>query len=269
MVADSERPFQRYGESEVGLNQISRVDKTRLSEPVVQEMRTPILLGGSGAQVVRVQWVDGSSCIEKFGPASEIAREAAVMRWCSDSLPVAHVLEERVGFLRMTHLSGVPLNAVALELASTTLSNALHRIHAAPSDGCPFAAGWDMRLFEAQERLYAGLIDESNFDEDNQGRSALDILKELQALPPPPKLHCFTHGDATLENFLTQNEQLSGMVDVGRAGVAHPAQDWALALRSIRDAFGMEGYYAFRPYIPPDCADEALLRHFCLLDELF
>jgi aminoglycoside 3'-phosphotransferase-2 len=150
-----------------------------------------------------------------------------------------------------------------------TLAEALLRIHAVPSADCSFAAGWSVRLLEAEDRLHAGLIDESDFDEDNQGRSALDILKELQAFPPLPQRHCFTHGDATLENFLTQDGRLSGVVDLGRAGITHPAQDWALALRSMRGEFGMEGEQRFRQHIPLDCEDEALLRRFCLLDELF
>ncbi len=191
------------------------------------------------------------------------------MHWCTASLPVAQILEEGVGFIRMTDLPGVSLNQAPVQLASSILAEALRRIHAIAFAGCPFAAGWNVRLMEAEERLKAGLIDESDFDEDNQGRSGLDILKELQAFPPLPKRHCFTHGDATLENFLTQDERLSGIVDVGRAGIAHPAQDWALALRSMRGAFGMEGDQQFRQHIPPDCTEEALLRRFCLLDELF
>ncbi len=66
-----------------------------------------------------------------------------------------------------------------------------------------------------------------------------------------------------------QSGRLSGIVDVGRAGIAHPAQDWALALRSMRGRFGSEGEQRFRQHIPSYCNDEELLRRFCLLDELF
>jgi aminoglycoside phosphotransferase len=37
-----------------------------------------------------------------------------------------------------------------------------------------------------------------------------------------------------LENFLARDGKLSGIVDMSRSGITHPAQDWALALRSIR-----------------------------------
>src|SRR6185503_7222399 len=107
---------------------------------------------------------------------------------------------------------------------------------------------WTSRLSQAERRVSAGLIDPSDFDEVNIGRSPADILTELQSLPPPPALTCFTHGDACLPNFLTQDGLLTGIVDLGRAGVTHPAQDWALALRSMRDNFGPDGERLLRKH---------------------
>ena len=97
----------------------------------------------------------------------------------------------------------------------------------------------------------------------------MDILAELQALPPVPPVSCFTHGDACLPNFLMEGGLLTGVVDLGRAGVAHQAQDWALALRSMRDNFGSEAEKLLRKHVPQYCEDEASLRRFRLLDELF
>lgn len=250
------------------MNLSFREKKRKLCAAGSDELRSPILLGESGAQVIRVV-VQGDSWIEKSGPPTDIAREAAVTRWCAGKLPVAQVLQEEVGLYRMTELPGVPLSEVPLELASDILTEALLRIHAVPLVGCPFEAGWSARLLVAKQRVRAGLVDESDFAEANQGRSALDILKELHALPLPPERLCFTHGDATLENFLTEHGALSGIVDLGRAGIAHPAQDWALALRTMLGKFGIEGQQRFSRHIPVEAADGELLRRFCLLDELF
>ena len=115
----------------------------------------------------------------------------------------------------------------------------------------------------------AGLIDESDFDEDNMGRSPSDILAELRSMPQLPETCCFTHGDACLPNFLTHGSELTGIIDVGRAGVTHPAQDWALAIRSVRANFGSAGERLLRQHLPPHSQDEELLRRFRLLDELF
>ncbi len=236
---------------------------------MTSETRTPFLLGGSGAQVVRVQRSDQTSWIEKTGTAEEIAQETAVMLWCADRLPVARVLQKSLGFLRMTELPGIPLSEARVEIASAVLAKALHLIHALPAETCPFVADWDERLEQARKRVDAGLVDESDFDDDNQGRTAQDILSELKALPPLPLRRCFTHGDACLENFLTHEKTLTGIVDLGRAGVTHPAQDWTLASRSMRDHFGVEGEALLQRWMPPDCREDSLFKRFCLLDELF
>src|SRR6266851_7319704 len=231
--------------------------------------RTKILIGKSRASVVRVQRDDGLEWIEKTGSSSEMDRETAVLEWCAGRLPVAKVLGKDAGFLAMSALPGVNLIEASMECAVQIMAEALDLVQTIPIKGCPFLASWASRLAQGELRVRAGLVDESDFDEANLGRSPTDILAELQSLPPLPDLICFTHGDACLPNFLTHDGQLTGIVDLGRAGVAHPAQDWALALRSIRDNFGPDGERLLREHLPDHCGDEALLRRFRLLDELF
>jgi aminoglycoside 3'-phosphotransferase-2 len=231
--------------------------------------RTPILLGESGAHVVRFSQEDGASWIEKSGSPAEISQEAAALRWCEDRLPVARVLDQRPGVLRMSELPGRPLWNLPAEIACTVLAEALRQTHAVPVAGCPLLAAWSLRICEAEARLQAGVIDESDFDDENHGRPAESILAELRSFPPLPERRCFTHGDATLENFLALEGKLSGMVDMGRSGITHPARDWALALRSVRHHFGPEGERQLRVWAPHDCLEASLLRRFCLLDELF
>jgi aminoglycoside 3'-phosphotransferase II len=231
--------------------------------------RTPILIGKSGATVCRVLGNDGSAWIEKCGPALELSLEAAVIEWCAGRLPVPKVLAVDGDVLSLSALPGVNLTEASRDCAVAVTAEALRRIHAIPVKDCPFQAGWSDRLSQAEDRVRAGLVDESDFDEVNSGRSAADILAELQSQPPPPAFTCFTHGDACLPNFLTHGGQLSGIVDLGRAGIAHPAQDWALALRSMHDHFGADAECLLRKRLPAHCADEDVLRRFRLLDELF
>jgi aminoglycoside 3'-phosphotransferase II len=153
----------------------------------------------------------------------------------------------------MSVLSGINLTDAPSAFAVALTAEALHLIHAVPTHGCPFLADWTTRLRQAESRVQRGLVDERDFDEANLGRTALDILAELRSLPPPPTVSCFTHGDACLPNFLTSGGRLTGVVDLGRAGVAHPAQDWALALRSMRASFGPQAESSLRTQLPPHC----------------
>jgi aminoglycoside 3'-phosphotransferase II len=183
--------------------------------------------------------------------------------------PVPNVLAVEAGVLSMSALPGVNLTETTIDSAVALVAEALHLIHSVPIEGCPFRADWATRLHQAKRRVRCGLVDERDFDAINLGRTANDILAELESLPPLPSVARFTHGDACLPNFLTQDGVLTGIVDLGRAGVAHPAQGWALALRSMHDNFGAEAEQAFRKHVPEHCEDDALLRRFCLLDELF
>jgi aminoglycoside 3'-phosphotransferase II len=236
---------------------------------VLQSTRSPIVIGLSGATVFRVTREDGVQWIEKSGTASDISVEAAVMKWCAGRLPVPEVLAVEDGVLSMSALPGVTLIDAEIDCAVALIAEALRLIHAMPTEDCPFRADWAARLQQAEHRVRCGLVDEGDFDDVNLGRSAADILAELQSLPPVAPVSRFTHGDACLPNFLTHDGRLTGIVDLGGAGIGHPAQDWALALRSTRDNFGPEAEQSLRTQVPHDCADEALLRRFRLLDELF
>ena len=236
---------------------------------MLQSTRSPIVIGKSGATVFRVTREDGVQWIEKSGLASDVSVEAGVMRWCAGHLPVPEVLAVEAGVLAMSALPGVNLTEAAMECAVALTADALHLIHSMAIAGCPFRADWVTRLHQAEHRVRCGLVDERDFDEVNLGRTAADILAELQSLPPLPPVSRFTHGDACLPNFLTQDGLLTGIVDLGGAGVGHPAQDWALALRSMRNNFGSEAEQSLRKHVPQHCEDNALLRRFLLLDELF
>lgn len=233
------------------------------------ESRTPIVIGASSATVVRVESAAGYSWIEKSGPASEISAEAAVLTWCTGRLPVPQVIEHRGGVLRMTEIPGLNLTEVSLDDAVRVILEALTRIHTIPFEDCPFPGYWHLRLHEAERRMKAGLVDQAEFDEENLGRDPAQMFAELASLPALLDRVCFTHGDACLPNFLSEHGQLSGIVDWGRAGVTHPAQDWALALRSMRFNFGPQGERVLREHVPADSANESLLRRFRLLDEFF
>jgi aminoglycoside phosphotransferase len=232
--------------------------------------RIPITMGESGATVERVRGADGRQWIEKTGTPGELVAEAAVLRWLRGKLPVAEILAEEPGRLAVTLLPGRMLCEGTATEAVAGMREALQLLATVPAEGCPVEASWSYRCEQAEARVRAGLVDEEDFDEVRLGRTAAEILRELVSFPAPPRKECrFTHGDLCLPNVLTMKGRIMGMVDWGRAGITHPAQDWALALRSLRHNFGAEAEQELRRHLPPECRSEALLEQFLLLDELF
>jgi aminoglycoside 3'-phosphotransferase-2 len=242
---------------------------SQIQAAMLQSTRAPIVFGKSGATVVRVTRADGAEWIEKSGAASDLRVEASAMTWCAGRLPVPKVLGLEGGVLSMSVLPGVNLTEVPIDRAVAVMAEVLDLIHGISTEHCPLQADWTTRLHQAELRVRSRVVDESDFDADNLGRTADDILAELQALPPVPPMTRFTHGDACLPNFLAHGGVLTGVLDLGRAGVGHPAQDWALALRSMRDDVGPEAELSLLEHVPQHSRDASLLRRFRLLDELF
>jgi aminoglycoside 3'-phosphotransferase-1 len=120
-----------------------------------------------------------------------------------------------------------------VEALASTLGAWLRTLHAQPIEACPFDASFDVRLVEAKRRVAEGLVNEDDFDEERQGWRATDVMRALEALLPLPFEHVLTHGEFSLDNVFVEHGQVSGVLDVGRAGVADPYQDLATCWRNL------------------------------------
>jgi aminoglycoside phosphotransferase len=123
-----------------------------LASVMLQSIRSPIVIGRSGATVFRVTREDGVQWIEKSDAVSDISVEAAVLRWCAGRLPVPEVLAVETGVLSMSAVPGVTLIEVEIDCAVALTAEALHLIHSIPIEGCPFRADWATRLCQAEHR---------------------------------------------------------------------------------------------------------------------
>jgi aminoglycoside phosphotransferase len=205
--------------------------------------------------------------------AKQLEREHARLQWATGRLPAPRVLgfARHAGraYLLLDELPGTPIelateHAVAERVAH--LANTMRSLHGSPVTGCPFSMRIRDRLLDAETNVRAGEVDESDFDPDRTGRSAASILDELRAWPPFQEDLVLTHGDFTPANILIQP---TGLLDLGRLGVADRYQDIALALRYIEGEFGPAWRAPFaRTYGIADI-DESKLAFFRLLDELF
>jgi kanamycin kinase/streptomycin 3"-kinase/aminoglycoside 3'-phosphotransferase-2 len=247
-----------------------------------------VVTGRTGADVRRSR--DGRA-YRKSG-VGEVRRELADERdrllWLAETdLPTASVLDWEddgdTATLTTSALAGVPLS----ELPGSSVPGALksfglflQRLHGWPRETCPFDRWLAVTVPSARVRVDEGLVDEDDFDAEREGASAEDLVNRLiDARPRAEELEVgdmvVCHGDACLPNFLVDPESLdvTGMVDVGRLGVADRHLDLALAARSMTDpslnpAYGPAAAEAMLAvYGLP--ADPWRLDFYRLLDEFF
>jgi aminoglycoside phosphotransferase len=85
-----------------------------------------------------------------------------------------------------------------------------------------------------KERLRKKLVDESDFDQSRRGRTVSELFDELVSTLPKEQEVVFTHGDYCLPNIIVTAEwNISGFIDLSRAGLGDRYRDLALACRSI------------------------------------
>lgn len=244
------------------------------------ELPEPFGDGESGARLFRVRAEDGSPAVMKCasGPrAGDLADEARRLDWLRKRTSVPRVLSlgraHDSCWFTMTLLAGTPgheLAAAARPKAVVELASALRRMHAQAAPNCPFDQRIEAQLARAEQNTRDGWVDESDFDASRRGRTAVDLLAQLQRERPAVEEPVLTHGDCCLPNVLFLDDgSLSGFVDCPRAGLADRHQDLALAIRSLRFNWG-EAYVAmFVDAYGRDAVDERRLAWYELLDEFF
>ena len=223
------------------------------------------------------------------GPVrEELLGERDRLLWLATTdLPAPEVLDweddEETATLVTAALPGVPISALPATAAAggvKTLGAFLRRLHAVDREGCPFERWLAVTVPLARVNVDHGLVDEDDFDPEREDDSAAALLEDLLARRPRAEelevgdlVVC--HGDACLPNVLVDPATLevTGIVDVGRLGVADRHLDLALAARSVSDtslnpAYGPAAAEAMlAAYGLP--ADPWRLDFYRLLDEFF
>lgn len=148
-------------------------------------------------------------------------------------------------------------------------------------EGCPCDSRLEKRLKAARYNVEHRLVDVENTEPETFGPNGFsdpeDLLRWLESHRPPEDL-VFTHGDFCLPNLFAVGDHISGLIDLGKMGVADRWQDIAICMRSLSDNFtgkyhGETKYPEYRPEMLLDELkielDEEKLRYYILLDELF
>lgn len=236
-------------------------------------------IGCSDAAVFRVETSTAETLFlktEPLGALGELPGEIARLRWlAAQGVPCPAVLDAAAGdthqWLLMSALPGRDLASspdLDAERIVALVADALRDLHRLDVAACPFDHRSANRIAEARARFEAGLVDESDFDDDRLGQSAAQVFDELLAKRPAREDFVVTHGDACLPNFMAADGRFSGFIDCGRLGVADRHQDLALAARSLGDNFGEAWVEPFLRRYGGEI-DRDRLAFYCLLDEFF
>ena len=243
--------------------------------------------GVSGATVLRFDRPNGTTVFLKSRPFDTAARplfdEGERLGWMhAVGLPVPAVLQyhEWKGheYLMMTAVPGrdaaAPRPTDEHGAVVAALAAGMRLLHATNISACPFDHSRRVRVAAAEERVRAGVVRESDFDDVRQGRSAKDVYAELAASAPHSEERSFTHGDYCLPNVLlvengTGGFRVSGFVDCANAGIADPYQDLALCARSVAHNLGGEWVPALFARYGVERVDEQKVAYYQLLDEFF
>lgn len=217
---------------------------------------------------------------------AELADERDRLVWLSSmSVGAPRVLDwdERGGSATMvtSALDGIPASAVSAAEARTAVQGVvafLGSLHAIAVRECPFDRRLDVTTALAAANVAAGLVDEDDFDEERRGDTADQLLDRLladrgraEALEQSARAVC--HGDFCLPNVLLDPDTLTvtGILDVGRLGIADRHLDVALLTRSMSDADLNPGYGPeLSEWVREQTnADPWRIEYYCLLDEFF
>jgi aminoglycoside 3'-phosphotransferase-2 len=237
-------------------------------------------IGDSGASTFRLEAYGKPSLFLKSqssGPFSEIAAEAARLRWLAAMgipCPILQRVETHDGrdWLLMTALEGADCASLGRHRAGVIvecMADALHELHGLDIKSCPFDHTLARRIDDARRRVCAGVVDETDFDEEHIGMPPGDLFEKLIASRPRSEDLVVAHGDACLPNLIIDDGRVSGFIDCGRLGVADRYQDLALAARSIASNLGPSWVAPFFVRYGVERPQPAKLAFYRLLDEFF
>ena len=239
-------------------------------------------IGESGGAVYRLHGKENApGLFLKYGKgalADDITDEMVRLRWLGNYVPVPAVAQfvrtPGEAWLLTTALPGETvyqiLNACPDRRFAVVgaLARFLRRLHAIPTNECPFTSNHAYRLTRARARIDAHLVEEDDFDEDRQGWTAEQVWDAMQSLLPLPPDPVVTHGDFSLDNILIVDENVIGCIDVGRAGIADRYQDLAIVWNCLGE-FGASLQEKFLEQYGVVDLDQDKLQFHLMLDELF
>lgn len=213
---------------------------------------SPVTTGESRAQVFRRN--DGAlvaKCVAPDGTA-DLRDERRRIDWLAGTeIPGSSVVDwtssDRGACLVMTAVPGVPaseLPAPTLLQAWPSLVGVLRRMHELPATACPFERTLTTMFRVAEDVVRRDAVVPDFLAEDQRGVPVATLLADLRAqlderLAQEADDLVVCHGDACLPNFMVDPDTLActGLIDLGRLGVADRHADLALLRANARETW--------------------------------
>lgn len=181
----------------------------------------------------------------KISPHSPAAdRAAAALRWLEGRIPVPTVLHYEVSngraYLLMTRIPGEmscsTRHMQAAEATTALLADGLRMLWQIDIAACPCSSPLSKELAQARHNVANGLVDwpDGGAEGFATPESLLDWLEANQPALDP----VFSHGDYCMPNVFFQDGAVSGMIDLGDAGIADRWRDIAACYGSLERNFG-------------------------------
>lgn len=148
------------------------------------------------------------------------------------------------------------------------LADGINKIQSVSIIDCPFTNAVDNKLEEALRRIENNEIDMSDWEKNTDFTSPEELYEYLVKNKPTKEL-VFSHGDYCLSNVYITDGEMTGLIDLGRSGIADKWQDIALCVRSLEHKLKSKSYTSLLfNYLNVEPNYEKI-NYYILLDELF
>ena len=267
------------------MNNYSNINlPTQISEKIGTNFNSiPISHGASGCLIYNLknnEPTESNYYLKINTSSTEFSLDDEYQRliWLDGKLSVPKVLtyfkEQNTEYLLLSEIKGKPSFEIETESDQLNvvklLAKGLKNIHTLNITNCPFDQTLKKQVHMVRERIDNNQIDYDDLDEENKSKSIEELYKELESKMNFEEDLVFTHGDYCLPNIILQDNEISGFVDLGRAGISDRYQDLALCARSLIYNFSNSNLIPifFEEY-GIKTIDEDKLSFYRLLDEFF
>jgi len=210
-------------------------------------------------------------------PRRDLLDEYNVLKWLIEKLPVPNVYhfeeDDKYDYLLLSEIPGANAANITDSFHKTELvkllAQGLRMIHETPVEDCPFDRTLEVQMEFARFNVEHDLVNEGDFDKIRRGISAEELYEELVLRKPDEEDLVFIHGDYCLPNIIINQGQVSGFVDLHRAGISDRYKDLAIAVRSIKSNIGYNYESVFFNEYGISKPKAEKVEYYQLLDEFF